>query len=37
MNILNTTKRFVCLAQIEDKFGNSATTIDEIFAAERLF
>jgi hypothetical protein len=37
MNLLNITKNLLHLAQTEFRSGNSATTSDEILAAERLF
>jgi len=37
MNLLNVAKHLLHLAQTECGSGNSATTTDEIFLAERLF
>ncbi|CAF1437803.1 unnamed protein product [Rotaria sp. Silwood1] len=37
MNLLNIAKHLLYLAQTEYGSGNFATTIDEIFVAERLF
>ena len=37
MNLLNITKHLLYLAETEYASGNSTTTADEIFAAERLF
>ncbi len=37
MNVLNIAKHLLYLAQTEYGSGNSPTTTDEIFAAERLF